>query len=1245
MLRARNPQAEDPQQKRITELLKQLQPGFMERQIAESYLRGEHSEVALRGLRRYDMRQEPKSLQEEIRAILDDYYTHEQHREAGRFFRLLYALYGSSLAECVINAYSTFWYALKKGDIQVDMSAALTVYAQYKVPGVYVASGQVVKRRYLRASDLEDMAKFIGYDLQVVRQALKDYREELFDVKMILYTLYFYMRSSRVPLNAGRSIWRSTSSLGQRRSSTHDRAILGVQKRATEKDEPPTVIGPPGLDGTDRALLREYENVMVSALGQIFRQDVSRDMVFRDIKDRIRRGEFPRYQLPKLRGRAVNDAIFLLIACCAYANYRISEQLHGVVAVCGAAAPEEMPWLSHHMNEFACIEDGMDETFGVPVRYLLAWVMEWVEDGFEYRTAVDMDGAHTWFRSQFRKYPSVYLETYKKADYYVAHVMARAIRAEDPEVYRREILSRSTERRDRVIDILTTEGKSLRESRSYLEGRLELSALQAPGIQLGGSYRTEFTSRRALEWYDETYHDERFYARCMAYMALRGCDGFFRYVEYKHLEKLHEISMEEMTRHTFQGLDLAGAGLAQQSHIASQLVAEVYEDDRLQLIPCCVSVFQRYLAERPQETKAVLAGEGPYGRYLALLIYTKEERLEEILACSLDNSKLVRRELEQILTDRPHWRPQVMELLSAKKAAQREMGIRVLSRWDTPQDRTALWSMQEKEKTPAVRSLLEEVLSEVEEREEAEEKGAGGLTLTRGELVKELHRGGKRRSLAWAYETPFSPVHREGGGWAGEEYLQALLLCYSTMKEPGWSSSAALLAEKLDLRDLSVYMNELLDKWLAAGGEAKKRWVLYAASIHGDGDIVRKLQHQIQHWSRHSRSALAAEAVRALALSSHPLALPVVDGIARRSSSGKVRETAAQALEEAAIRMGLTQEQMEDRMVPDLGFDEHMERHFDYGTRSFTVTITPALEVEVFDGGGKKLKNMPAPGAKDDAEKAAAAYTEFKEMKKQMKATVTSQKRRLELALSSERLWSAEAWQELFVQNPIMHQFAMGLVWGIYEEHKLVRSFRYMEDGSFNTEDEEECTLPERGEIGLVHPLELSVQSLETWKQQLRDYEITQPIEQLNRAIYYITSEEQKAKSLERFGGMILNDLSLGGKLTALGWYRGSVQDAGGFYTYYREDVSIGLGAELHFSGSFVGSGSKGGKDITVYDVRFYRAGAIERGSYCYDEAKGEKQLPLKDVPQRYFSEIVWQLTKATASSKERNEDWKAEMR
>lgn len=174
---------------------------------------------------------------------------------------------------------------------------------------------------------------------------------------------------------------------------------------------------------------------------------------------------------------------------------------------------------------------------------------------------------------------------------------------------------------------------------------------------------------------------------------------------------------------------------------------------------------------------------------------------------------------------------------------------------------------------------------------------------------------------------------------------------------------------------------------------------------------------------------------------------------------------------------------------------------------------------------------------------------------------------------------------------------------------------------------------------------------MSTWKEQLEDYEITQPVEQLDRPVYYRTEEEQEQKSLERFGGYIINDLSMGGKLMAQGWYRGSVQDAGGFYSYYREDPELCLGVELHFSGSFVGGENQ---DVTVYEARFYNAGGdvvgedgkvvkkgIKRGSYVYDEADDSNSYCLKEVPERYFSEVVLQLTRALAASKEKNENWK----
>ena len=46
--------------------------------------------------------------------------------------------------------------------------------------------------------------------------------------------------------------------------------------------------------------------------------------------------------------------------------------------------------------------------------------------------------------------------------------------------------------------------------------------------------------------------------------------------------------------------------------------------------------------------------------------------------------------------------------------------------------------------------------------------------------------------------------------------------------------------------------------------------------------------------------------------------------------------------------------------------------------------------------------------------------------------------------------------------------------------------------------------------------------------------------------------------------------------------YKGSVQDGGGIYSYYREDQELHMGVELHFSGSYVGGMNE---DVTVYEV------------------------------------------------------------
>lgn len=605
-----------------------------------------------------------------------------------------------------------------------------------------------------------------------------------------------------------------------------------------------------------------------------------------------------------------------------------------------------------------------------------------------------------------------------------------------------------------------------------------------------------------------------------------------------------------------------------------------------------------------------------------------------IFACAGDPSKQVQELLVNILALHPDWAPDVAALLQSKKAAERLLATQVAARWgDTL--RGALETALATEKSAKVADAIRAVLGQT-----ASLSATPAGQPTPDQLAERTLKGGKRRKLQWVLEPALPAVRRADGSPAGEDRRDALLAAYCEMGRSGRSETAAAIAQDLDTDDLAALAAEVYERWLAAGAQSKTKWVLAFAAAFGGPAMTPRLRQAIHDWPQHARGAIACDAVTALALSSDPAALMEVDAIARKFKFRQVKAAAAAALENAAKELGITAEELADRIVPDLGFAADGTRVFDYGPRRFTVRLTPLLEMSITNDAGKPVKNLPAPGKTDDPEKAPAAYEAFKAVKKQMRTTVSAQKARLEAALAALRCWDADAWQALFVNNPLMRQFAISLIWGVYEDGKLTDTFRYMEDGSFNTAEEEEYALPAAARIGLVHPVELDAAARDAWKQQLEDYEITPAIPQLDRPVYPLKPGSETQTRLEDFGGKKLNGLSLSGKLLGMGWYRGSVQDGGCYYTFYREDPSLGLGAELNFSGAYIGDENA---TVTVQDAVFYQAGTVRRGSYCYDVPQEENVLPLGQVPARYYSEVVYQLTRATASSTETDPNWKAD--
>ena len=782
-------------------------------------------------------------------------------------------------------------------------------------------------------------------------------------------------------------------------------------------------------------------------------------------------------------------------------------------------------------------------------------------------------------------------------------------------------------------------------AKQYLLGKCLLDALlpyleQCDYCNTGSLWTGDYERLNHLKALGEL----SFYRRAVILEALKGAPDFFEMysVSEERLEKAKDNSIlydKEQILGIFQIFTEENVPIGLQLRALGSICDNVYEkQDRILFQKTCVEVTIERQQEQDQEQwekglmEALRQCEAS-----ACCIYLKvleqceslDKFKEPLFAAAENGVDQVQKQLLELIKKHTEWDADILAMLASKKQKARGFAIMVLEEWSNPAHLEEIKAALAKEKNKKLSTQLQALAEEIEkEIKDSETKGGHQKQFKRTEekLAADIYKGNRKRKVEWVQDMTFPMVHFQDKistdddtaneqDTASPEYMLSILASYADMEILGVNQDAKKLTAPLVPQELTAYMRVLYNGWLETGAEAKKRWVLYAVALHGDAEMIAELQRQIKDWADHSRGAIAAETVRALALNGSSQALLLVDQMARKFKSNQVKNAAKKALSEAAAALGISREELEDRIVPDFGFNTQMERVFDYGTRTFTVRLNVSLEIEIYDENDKKLKSMPKPGKQDDTEKANQAQDEFKQLKKQLKLVVASQKLRMEQALSTARFWDVEQWRTLFVQNPIMHQFAVGLIWGTYEEGQLKDTFRYMEDGSFNTVEEEEYTLPESGVIGLVHPLELSEETIAAWKEQLSDYEITQPVEQLERPIYRIIEEEIGAQKLTRFYGKELNGLSLSGKLLTQGWVRGEIMDAGFFDNFYRGDSEFE--AKLTFSGCSVGYENE---DVTIDDLYFYRTfgGASGRTEPCRPD----------EVSARYFSETVLQIAR-----------------
>jgi hypothetical protein len=563
------------------------------------------------------------------------------------------------------------------------------------------------------------------------------------------------------------------------------------------------------------------------------------------------------------------------------------------------------------------------------------------------------------------------------------------------------------------------------------------------------------------------------------------------------------------------------------------------------------------------------------------------------------------------------------KLAAAKKSAIRSAAITLLANAEMPTATAALEARVDEETDEEVRDQILLALEQVWDKQ--------GKKLTRAEIDQRIERTAAklREPVAdWLDEKKLPPLHFAGK--TPEELtpqqVRYLLYRQSRAKEMRADVEAKPLFALIERKTSGEFGIQVLQSYFASPMEADDRWALSLAALLGDDRCVPALMQQIRKWVDSNRGKLAEYAAQALALLGSDVALCAVDALSirYRSKQKNIGKAASEAFAEAAERLGVTPDELGDRVVPWLGFEPGQPRLIAQGDKQIEVRIGLDHKLEFRDlVKGKKIGSLPAGIP-------AEVKNEFKDLGATLREVVKGQLARIENLMVRQFRWPVARWQELYLQHPLLFPFAAQLIWGQYDDQgQLVKAFRALEDRTLTDEHDESLAVPAAGQIGLIHPLELTPDARQAWGTHLADYSVEPPILQLSRPVVFPKDEERAIKISKQYEGTQLNAMTFRSRAERLGWQRGSVTDGGGISSYCKRFPGAGADAILELEGLYIGIGME--ESITLGKFSFVKTGTVKFGSYVYDEPANDQDarlIPFGEVPPIVFSETLGDLAK-----------------
>ncbi|WP_304180060.1 DUF4132 domain-containing protein [Leptotrichia trevisanii] len=427
----------------------------------------------------------------------------------------------------------------------------------------------------------------------------------------------------------------------------------------------------------------------------------------------------------------------------------------------------------------------------------------------------------------------------------------------------------------------------------------------------------------------------------------------------------------------------------------------------------------------------------------------------------------------------------------------------------------------------------------------------------------------------------------------------------------------------VDKSDLKKFLSKIFEKWKEQRFNPKYKNIFIPLIMTANMKQVHNMVNIVDMIvSEYNKVPVAAYGIRVLALRSETKEIGILLKVFFNNYKDKRIKTAAeQSLDVIARNAGITRDELDDILVPDFGFGQDRIRLFDYGERKIKVKLDvmsiPA-KITAYDENEKILKGLPKASKKfNDVESIVEEYRrEIKHIRKLLKEITVSQANSLLNALFLERKWQVKKWIETFIHNPVMQTFAIQLIWKETDENdRLIKTFRYTEDGTFKTAQNQECVLNEDSFVNLLYFPELSEEEQRLWERNLENNKIKQPIKQTNIPVYKITEKNQEKIEILDYNkkGFLVNKMrkkteKLGFKLS----YGNNGLEYGSYYYDKKTNINIMILTNSFFPGEYT-------KTLQIEKIMFLK-NSTSIQSEKSSENRYAKFLKLKEVPERLLS-------------------------